>query len=92
MDDAPMPIGAFSRASSLSVVALRGYHESGLLVPAGVDPQTGYRRYHVSPLIDAAVILELRGLELPLGEVQEILRASTRRCTSSSCRPRTRWR
>jgi len=31
-------IGPFSRASSLSIKALRAYHEQGLLVPAEVEP------------------------------------------------------
>lgn len=38
-------IGEFSRASWLSIKALRAYHEMGLLVPAEIDPPTGYRSY-----------------------------------------------
>lgn len=42
MTDEPfLRIGPFSTASSLSVKALRAYHESGLLLPAVVDPSTG---------------------------------------------------
>ena len=33
-----LPIGMFSRASSISIKALRAYHEAGILVPARVDP------------------------------------------------------
>ena len=50
--DALLRIGDFSRASSLSVKALRAYHETGLLVPADVDPRTGYRSYSVAQLND----------------------------------------
>ena len=32
-----LPIGMFSRASSLSIKALRAYHEGGILVPARVE-------------------------------------------------------
>jgi DNA-binding transcriptional MerR regulator len=70
-----LPIGAFSRASLLSVKTLRAYHEAGILVPASVDPHTGYRAYHVGQLTDAAVIVRLRSLDLPLEQVGEVLRA-----------------
>jgi DNA-binding transcriptional MerR regulator len=40
-----MSIGMFSFHSGLSIPALRHYDEVGLLPPAFVDPQTGYRRY-----------------------------------------------
>lgn len=68
-----MQIGPFSRASGLSVKALRAYHESGLLVPARVDPQSGYRAYHAAQLIDAALIARLRSLDLPLEQVRRVV-------------------
>lgn len=70
-----MSIGMFSRASLLSIKALRAYHEGGLLVPARVDPVTGYRAYLPTQLMDAAVLRRLRALDLPLADVGEILRA-----------------
>lgn len=70
-----MSIGMFSRASLLSIKALRAYHEAGVLVPARVDPDTGYRAYLASQLTDAAVLRRLRALDLPLSDVGEILRA-----------------
>ena len=75
MADGLLPIGAFSRASFLSVKSLRAYHEAGILVPARVDPSTGYRTYHASQLIDAAVIARLRSLDLPLEQVREVVQA-----------------
>jgi DNA-binding transcriptional MerR regulator len=68
-------IGAFSRASSLSIKALRAYHEAGLLVPEEVDPQSGYRSYSLAQLTDAAVIRQLRDLDLPLEAVRAVLDA-----------------
>jgi DNA-binding transcriptional MerR regulator/effector-binding domain-containing protein len=68
-------IGPFSRASSLSVKALRAYHDSGLLVPAVVDPRTGYRSYSVAQLTDAAVIRRLRDLDVSLVDIKQILDA-----------------
>ena len=40
-----LAIGDFSRATHLSVKTLRHYHRVGLLEPADVDRETGYRRY-----------------------------------------------
>jgi DNA-binding transcriptional MerR regulator len=68
-------IGPFSRASCLSVKTLRAYHEAGLLVPAVVDPRTGYRSYSIAQLTDAAVIRRLRALDVPLEAVGQILDA-----------------
>jgi DNA-binding transcriptional MerR regulator len=75
MSDGLLSIGMFSRASSLSIKMLRAYHASGLLEPAHVDPQTGYRMYAADQLADAAIILRLRDLDLPLEQVGEVLRA-----------------
>jgi DNA-binding transcriptional MerR regulator len=77
-DNPPNPllrIGPFSRASSLSVKALRAYHESGLLVPAEVDPATGYRSYSVAQLTDATIIRRLRELDVPLESIRQVLDA-----------------
>ncbi|HET6479798.1 MAG TPA: MerR family DNA-binding transcriptional regulator [Actinoplanes sp.] len=38
-------IGELARVSGLSVSALRFYDGAGVLVPAEVNPVTGYRRY-----------------------------------------------
>jgi DNA-binding transcriptional MerR regulator/effector-binding domain-containing protein len=70
-----MGIGMFSRSSLLSIKALRAYHQQGILVPAAVDPITGYRAYHPGQLADAAVLRRLRDLELPLVAVKEVLHA-----------------
>jgi DNA-binding transcriptional MerR regulator len=72
-DNPLLRIGDFARAASLSVKALRAYHEAGLLVPAEVDPQTGYRSYSVAQLTDATIIRRLRDLDLPLEAVGQVL-------------------
>ena len=74
-DDAFLRIGPFSRASWLSIKALRAYHEAGLLVPAEVDPHTGYRSYSTAQLADAAVIRRLRQLDVPLEAIRQVLDA-----------------
>ncbi len=73
MEDGLLPIGMFSRATSLSVKTLRAYHEAGILVPARVDPRTGYRSYAADQLADASVVVRLRALDLPLEKVREVL-------------------
>jgi DNA-binding transcriptional MerR regulator len=70
-----LSIGQFSRASLLSVKALRSYHERGMLVPAVVDRSTSYRYYSLAQLSDAAVIRRLRDLDLPLDDIETVLRA-----------------
>lgn len=64
-----------SRASGLSLKALRLYDANGLLVPARVDPATGYRSYGPEQLERARSIALLRRLELPLRAVAEVLDA-----------------
>lgn len=65
--------GEFARASSLSVKALRLYHQMGLLVPAVVDPTTGYRAYSPDQLTNAAIIRVLREVGVALADIQAIL-------------------
>ena len=67
-------IGEFSRIVGLTVKTLRHYHEEGLLVPARVDPQTGYRYYDAAQVHTARAIAYLRDLEFPLAEIRDILR------------------
>jgi DNA-binding transcriptional MerR regulator/effector-binding domain-containing protein len=68
-----LAIGDFSRMTLLSVKALRHYHDVGLLVPAEVDPASGYRFYQPSQVGDAQVIRRLRDLGMPLDEVKQVL-------------------
>lgn len=68
-------IGELSKLTQLPVKTLRFYHEEGLLVPAFVDPDTGYRYYDPSHVETARVIVYLRSLEFPLSEIKELLRS-----------------
>jgi DNA-binding transcriptional MerR regulator len=73
--DPLMSIGVFSAATLISIKALRLYHEQGLLIPAAIDPATGYRSYRVSQIGDAHVVKRLRDLGVSLADVGEIVRA-----------------
>ncbi|MCD5346391.1 MerR family transcriptional regulator [Agromyces sp. S2-1-8] len=68
--------GEMSRASGLSLKALRIYDASGLLVPADVDPRTGYRRYAPEQVARARTIAMLRRIDLPLAEIGGLLDAA----------------
>jgi DNA polymerase-3 subunit beta len=62
-------IGETARASGLSVSALRFYDGAGVLVPAEVDPATGYRRYADAQIRSAQLIARLRRVGLPVAEI-----------------------
>jgi DNA-binding transcriptional MerR regulator len=68
-----MSIGRFSRLTGLGVKALRHYDEIGLLPPAAVDEETGYRFYAPEQVGAAEEIRRLRRLELPLDEIARLL-------------------
>ena len=68
-----LSIGEFSVRSRLSPKALRLYQELGLLEPAAVDPDTGYRSYEVAQLERAHLIALLRQIALPLAEIKALL-------------------
>ena len=70
-----LTIGEFSRLTHLSVRTLRRYHDAGLLEPATVDPSSGYRYYSADQIPTAQVIHRLRELDVPLPDVQRILRS-----------------
>jgi len=69
-----MPIGEFGAASRLSQKALRLYGENGLLPPAWVDPDSGYRYYRPEQLRVATLIALLRRSGMPLAEIRSFLR------------------
>jgi DNA-binding transcriptional MerR regulator len=68
-----MSIGEFARRSRLSAKALRLYGELGLLLPARVDEDSGYRFYEPGQLKQARLIAALRQLQVPLAAIKAIL-------------------
>ncbi|WP_409484644.1 MerR family transcriptional regulator [Arsenicicoccus dermatophilus] len=70
-----MTIGEFSRLSRLSVRMLRHYDAHGVLVPAAVDPSTGYRRYAPAQLATAAEIRALRDVGFAVSTISALLAA-----------------
>jgi DNA-binding transcriptional MerR regulator len=72
---ATLTIGDFSRATHLSVKTLRHYHRVGLLAPADVDPDSGYRMYTTDQIPMAQVIRRFRDLDMPLDQIHAVLEA-----------------
>jgi DNA-binding transcriptional MerR regulator len=68
-----LSIGAFSAATQLSAKALRLYAEHGILAPAKVDAETGYRYYRSDQVHQARLIRMLRELDMPLAALAEAL-------------------
>ncbi len=66
-------IGKFSKRSGIPVSHLRHYHEVGLLQPAYVDPESGYRYYAVAQREAAEVIAILRSIDMPVRDIQRLL-------------------
>ncbi|MDI5942120.1 DNA polymerase III subunit beta family protein [Micromonospora sp. PTRAS2] len=67
-------IGELARASGLTVSALRFYDRSGVLVPALVDPVTGYRWYADDQVLPARLVAGLRRVGMPLAEIAAAVR------------------
>ena len=70
-----LSIGDFSRMTYLSVKSLRRYHDLGLLEPADIDRDTGYRYYEASQVPLGQAIRRFRDLEMPLEQLKEVLHA-----------------
>jgi DNA-binding transcriptional MerR regulator len=66
-------IGEFARLGGVSVRTLRHYDEIGLLRPATVDPDTGYRGYSAAQLRQLNRIMALKELGLSLTQARRLL-------------------
>lgn len=68
-------IGELARDSGLGVSALRFYDTAGVLVPARVDPSSGYRWYGPEQPEEARLLARLRRTGMPLADVRLVLAA-----------------
>lgn len=66
-------IGEMARDSGLGVSALRFYDRAGVLVPAWVDPVSGYRWYEPEQLEEARLLARLRRAGMPLADIRLVL-------------------
>ena len=67
-----LTIGSFAEAANLTPKALRLYDRLGLLPPAAVDPESGYRFYEPDQLEQARLIARLRRIGMPLAEIRQV--------------------
>lgn len=70
--DMHLTIGEFSLATGLTTKALRLYAERGILVPAAVDPDTGYRWYSISQTRRGQLMSTLREARVSLAELADL--------------------
>lgn len=66
-------IGEMARDSGLGVSALRFYDRAGVLVPAWVDPVSGYRWYAPEQCGEARLLARLRRAGMPLADIRLVL-------------------
>jgi DNA-binding transcriptional MerR regulator len=67
-------IGEFAQVAQVSTRQLRFYDQLGLLRPAHIDPQTGYRAYSIHQLPRLNCILALKELGLTLEQIGPLLK------------------
>jgi DNA-binding transcriptional MerR regulator len=72
-ETANLSIGQFGRLCQLSRKALRLYDNRGILVPAHIDPATGYRYYAREQVATARRIRLLRLMAMPLEQIAAVL-------------------
>jgi DNA-binding transcriptional MerR regulator len=77
MVDGPelITVGQLARRVGLTAKALRHYDRVGLLAPAVVDPDTGYRFYGPDQVAHARLVRLLRSVDVPLEQVRACLAA-----------------
>ena len=68
-----LTIGQVARLSGLTTRALRHYDKLGVLRPAEVSDENGYRFYAREQVETARQVRVLRELEVPLDEVRRIV-------------------
>ena len=74
-------IGMFAAMNHLTVKTLRFYEEQGLLRPALIHPETGYRYYTLSQM---AVLHRITALKLAGFTLEEMLRPGAHPCCEAT--------
>ena len=77
-----LSIGQFASLVGLSVSALRFYADSGILSPAQIDQDNGYRYYTPEQIPLGQRVAHLRALDLPLNELNDLLSGSPEQATA----------
>lgn len=72
-EDTLLKIGEVADFFRISVKAVRIYEKKGILVPAYIDPDSGYRYYTPDQLHQLAALLELKALGFSLDEIKDVM-------------------
>ncbi len=72
-EDMLLKIGEVADFFQISVKAVRIYEKKGILVPAYIDPESGYRYYTPDQLHQLAALLELKALGFSLDEIKDVM-------------------
>jgi len=73
MDDELLPIGKLSKQANISTDTLRYYDDIGLLKPAYISGESGYRYYAAAQVETLAKIKELKSYGFSLGDIKVAL-------------------
>ena len=68
-----LKIGEVADFFQISVKAVRIYEKKGIIVPAYIDPESGYRYYTPDQLHQLAALLELKALGFSLEEIKDVM-------------------
>jgi len=88
----PLKIGEVASRSGLTVKTIRFYCDQGLIRPSGRS-EGGYRLFGADVFAELALIRTLKGMEIPLQDVQGILesrRSGVCTCTALQSRIRAK--
>lgn len=72
-------IGMFAALNHVTIKTLRYYDEQGLLKPAYIDKENGYRYYLATQMAELHQILALRNIGFSLDEISQILQDNSDR-------------
>lgn len=68
-----LPIGKMAALNRISIPTLRLYDQKGLLKPRYIDPETGYRYYHISQNARLDMIVYMKELGMSLSQIAQAL-------------------
>lgn len=73
MDNTLLRIGEIAAFFNVSVKAIRIYEKKGILIPAKIDPDTGYRYYTVDQVQTLNALLDLKRIGFSLDEIRDVV-------------------
>mgnify|MGYP000654283921 CR=1 FL=1 len=93
MEEDLLRIGQIAAFFNVSVKAVRIYEKKGIIVPAKIDPATGYRYYTADQVQTLTALLELKALGFSLSEIKKIMSggADKNEFVDALCRKRLAW-